>query len=104
MDLKILFTLCSKICDKHIDKNPEACISLDRNKYSYTDIKQALENVKSWCYPIDTASIKKVTLCSNCKHYQEIKNGKVKTWQCDKDNTPKSKDHYCGYGEELVTV
>ena len=103
MDLKILFTLCSKICDKHITKNPDASISVADKKYSYKDIKQALEDIKSWCFPIPTETIKKVVCCSNCKHYKQTKNGKVSSWCCDLDNLSKKKDHYCAYGDELTT-
>lgn len=104
MDLKELFTLCSMICDKHIDKNPNACVSLNGTKHLYTDIKQDLENLLGWCYPMDTKEIKKCVMCSKCRHYtptNRLSQGRtIVTYVCDLDKMPKKHDHYCGYGEE----
>lgn len=104
MDLKELFTLCSMICDKHIAKNPNACITLDDTKHRYVDIKDDLDNLIGWCYPMDTKEIKKCVMCSKCRHYKvvnKLSSGRsVVTFVCDLDKLPKNKDHFCGYGEE----
>lgn len=104
MDLKSLFKICSMICDKHIAKNPQACIAYEGRKYLYTTIKQDLENLLGWCYPMDTREIKKCVMCSKCRHYQPATktstNHQSVTFICDLDKMPKKPNHYCGYGEE----
>ncbi len=106
MNLKDLFEICSMICDKHIDRNPMACVVYEDNKILYTDIKQELNNLKDWCFPMDSKCIKKCTLCKDCKHYVAYTKSTYNhpkasvAYMCDLDNLPKKADHYCGYGEE----
>jgi hypothetical protein len=105
MNLKNLIKMCSIICDKHIAKNPNACLTFENNKYLYTDIKKELDNLCGWCFPMETKEIRRCVFCSNCKNYlpgaQAVHNHpNVKVqFICKLDKMPKKPDHYCGYGE-----
>lgn len=107
MTIKDVFEVCSMICDKHINKNPNACFTYQGKQYSYADFQAELNKFKEWVYPVNTHSVK---LCVDCKHcihyksYQHIEGGRsVSTMRCALDNLPKQPTHYCGYGEEAET-
>lgn len=106
MNLKTVFEICSQICDKHIDKNPNACITYEDKRIPYTDIKHELDNIKEWCYPTESNNLRKCTYCQDCKHYKpytHIQGGtKVTVYRCSFDNLPKQPEHFCGYAEEKV--
>lgn len=86
MILKDLFGLCILICDKHISKNLNACISYKEKRIPYTEIQNELQKVQSWCCPsINTSNLVKVVRCKDCKH------------RCK----GKAPNDYCSDGEEV---
>ena len=104
MTTKDVFEICSMICDKHINKNPDACFKYNDKQYLYTDFKAELDKLKEWLYPVNTHCVKLTVDCQHCIHYksyQHIESGtSVRTMRCNLDNLPKQPNHYCGYGEE----
>lgn len=90
--LKDLLGVCMAICDKHIGRNPRALIVYNRISMPYTVIKQNLQNVYEWCYPLKLSCLHKCVLCEECVHYRNR--------TCDIDNLTKPPTHYCGYARE----
>lgn len=104
MTLKMLFDICSMICDKHIAKNENACVSYKDEQVRYTEIKSELEKVRDWCYNMNTTNLRQCTQCKDCAHYLitgTITKGEPKTKAtCELDNQYKSPEHYCGFAKE----
>lgn len=100
MTLKKLFDVCSMICDKHIAKNENACVTYQNEQVRYTEIKAEIEKVRDWCYNMNTSNLKQCTNCQSCVHYKTLAKGTQITSSCELDNLPKAPDHYCGYAKE----
>ena len=105
MNLKDLYEMCSLICDKHLAKNADACLTYKDQKIPYSMIKEELEKVRDWCYPLETRNIKKCTFCKDCIHYKSYTQAsRAHIYMCSLDMKPKEKTHYCAYGEEKNEV
>lgn len=101
MTLKMLFDVCSKVCDKHIAKNENACVTYNNEQVKYTEIKEELEKVRDWCYNMSTTNLRQCTQCKDCKHYlvtKTVTKGVQST--CELDNQYKPPEHYCGFAKE----
>lgn len=103
MNLKDVFQICADICDKHIEKNPNARIKYGDGAIKYTDLKDELEKIRDWCYPMETKTLHKCICCKDCTYYKpytHIQGGsKVKTYRCTLDNAVKPEDHYCSFAK-----
>ena len=106
MTLRELFELCSAVCDKHINKNPNAGIQTNDGAIFYTDLKAEIEKVKDWCYPnMDTDRLKLVVRCQECSYYQPCTqvaphSQPQVTMRCNLTGEMTPKNHYCSYARE----
>lgn len=101
MTLKKLFDVCSMVCDKHISKNPDACVTYKDEKVRYTEIKEELEKVRDWCYNMNTTKLRQCTQCKDCVHYKITATvSKGVTNSCELDNQYKPPEHFCSFAKE----
>lgn len=104
MNLKDLFDICIAVCDKHLDRSEKACVIYKGDKIPYTKLKEEIETVKDWCYPMEVSDLHRCICCENCAYYQSYSRtskGKVQTeMRCSFDNLPKPPKHYCSFAEE----
>lgn len=110
MNLKDIFAVCINLCDLKLQDNPDIKFKRNGQIHTYTELKEELEKVSQWCYPLETQDLKLCIRCKNCKYYHKFKrcrNDKNTKYGhpsyymlCSLDKKPKDPNFFCGSAEE----
>lgn len=94
MKLLTVFMSCKSIISKKMQEKPNGGLILNGEKVSYKELVSALERLVSWVHPeIDSKHIRLVTICENCRYYNEIKH------ICKRTDIRRKPEFFCAEGD-----
>ena len=105
MNVKSALLLCSKLLKREAKANPESTVRIGTETMKCAHAAKQVEEAAALVYTkLDTANIRIVILCNECKHCKRYKKGHgdsiKRMYMCQKHGVEVKPDFWCRDGEE----
>ena len=104
MNVRSALLFCAKELRERAKKDITSTVTIDREKIKCVTAAQQIEDLAELVYTkLDTAHIRVVTRCKECRYYKRFrskKNPKSVRYLCTLQNCARDPDFYCANGKE----